>query len=42
MSTEQKRAALLKRYPGSTKIAAMPDKQVHVTYMRLLNKGEIK
>ena len=40
-TTEQKRAALLKRYPGSMKIAKMPDYQVHAMYMRLLNKNDL-
>jgi hypothetical protein len=41
MSTEQKRAALLAKYPGSAKIMQMKDAQVHATYMRLLNKGQL-
>jgi hypothetical protein len=35
MSTEQKRAALLKIYPGSVKIPKMPDHQIHAMYVRL-------
>lgn len=41
MSTEQKRAALLQKYPGSVKIKNMPDAQIHQVYMRLLNKGQL-
>lgn len=41
MSAEQKRAAVLSKYPGSEKIKKMSDKQIHVVYMRLLNKGEL-
>jgi hypothetical protein len=41
MSTEQKRAKLLEKYPGSAKIAQMKEAQVHATYMRLLNKGQL-
>jgi len=41
MSLEQKRAKLLERYPGSEKIAKMSDRQIHVTYMRLLNEGDL-
>jgi hypothetical protein len=32
----------MKRYPGSTKIPKMSDKQIHVVYMRKLNAGELK
>ena len=41
MSTEQKREALLKRYPGSVKIPKMGDAQIHVMYMRLLNSNKL-
>lgn len=41
MTTEQKRAALLQRYPGSIRIPKMPDKQVHVMYMRLMNNRSL-
>lgn len=41
MSTEQKRAKLLEKYPGSVKITKMSDAQVHMTYTRLLNKGQL-
>jgi hypothetical protein len=41
MSTEQKRAALKAKYPGSTKFDKMPDSQVHVIYMRLLNQKKL-
>lgn len=41
MSPEQKRAKLLVRYPGSARIKNMSDAQIHVVYMRLLNKGEL-
>jgi hypothetical protein len=40
-TTAQKRAKLLERYPGSVKIKNMSDKQVHATYMRLLDKKEL-
>lgn len=42
MSTEQKRAAVSKAYPGgdwAKKVQSMSDHQVHVIYMRLMNKG---
>jgi len=41
MTTAQKRAALLNRYPGSEKIAKMPDYQIHSMYMRLLNAKKL-
>jgi hypothetical protein len=41
MSPEQKRAVLLKKYNNSEKIKKMSDKQIHVIYMRLQNKGEL-
>ncbi|QED11592.1 hypothetical protein PP914_gp102 [Arthrobacter phage Qui] len=41
MSTEQKRAALLQRYPGSIKISKMPDDQIHAMYMRLMNANKL-
>jgi hypothetical protein len=41
MTTEQKRAALMKRYPGSMVIPKMPDHQVHAVYMRLLDRKNL-
>lgn len=44
MSTEQKRAAIAKSYPGQKwqdKVAKMSDAQVHATYMRLLNAKQL-
>lgn len=41
MSAEQKRTALLQRYPGSMRIAKMPDHQVHAMYMRLMNEKKL-
>jgi len=41
MSTEQKREALKKRYPGSTKVAKLSEAQVHAMYNRLLSKGDL-
>ena len=41
VTSEQKRAALMQRYPGSMKISKMPDHQVHAMYMRLLNKKQL-
>lgn len=41
MSIEQKRAALKAKYPGSKKFDNMPDNQVHVIYMRLLNSNKL-
>ncbi len=41
MSAAQMRAKLLEKYTGSEKIKKMTDKQIHVVYMRLLNKGEL-
>lgn len=44
MSVEQKRAAVSKAYPGTgwaNKVKAMPDHQVHVVYMRLLNANKL-
>lgn len=45
MSPERKRRAVALAYPGENwarKVAAMSDAQVHVTYMRLLNNGQLK
>jgi hypothetical protein len=39
VTIQQKRAALLSLYPGSKKIATMPDAQIHTVYMRLMNSG---
>lgn len=44
MSTEQKRAAIAKSYPGEKwqkRVKDMSDKQVHATYMRLLNAKQL-
>lgn len=41
MSPAQMRAALLDRYPGSARIAYMPEKQVHAMYTRLLSAGKL-
>lgn len=41
MSTEQKRAKLLQKYPGSAKIKAMKDAQVHAMYERLLSGKQL-
>lgn len=41
MSVEQKRAAVSKAYPNWVKVKTMPDHQVHVIYMRLLNAKKL-
>jgi hypothetical protein len=44
MSIQQMRAAVANAYPGdgwALKVHKMPDKQVHATYMRLLNAGKL-
>lgn len=44
MSPAQKREALKKSYPGpkwADKVDKMSDKQVHATYMRLLNNKQL-
>lgn len=41
MSVEQKRKAIADAYPGWTKVQSMPEKQVHVIYMRLLNQNKL-
>lgn len=41
MTIAQMRAKLLERYPGSTKIPKMPDKQIYSMYNRLLDRGEL-
>lgn len=44
MSPEQKREALKRSYPSKTwsdKVDKMSDKQVHATYMRLLNANKL-
>ena len=44
MSPEQKRAALIKSYPGPSwekKVKMMTDAQVHSVYMRLLNAKKL-
>jgi hypothetical protein len=45
MSPEQKRAAVSNAYPGDgwrTKVSKMQDKQVHSTYMTLMNAGKLQ
>lgn len=45
MSVAQKRAVLTWAYPGSAwleKVKNMSDKQVHATYMRMLNHNKLK
>jgi hypothetical protein len=44
MSIEQMRAKLMTMYGTrwQKKVSAMPDKQVHTVYMRLLNQNQIK
>lgn len=44
MSIAQMKDALKKSYPGpkwAVKVDAMSDKQVHATYMRLMNSGKL-
>ncbi len=44
MSIHQMRTAVANAYPGdgwAMKVHKMPDKQVHATYMRLLNAGKL-
>lgn len=45
MDANSKRKIVSEHYPGASwrsKVAKMSDKQVHVIFMRLLNKGELK
>lgn len=45
MTPDRKRLAVTKAYPGdkwAEKVAKMSDAQVHNTYMRLLNNGQLK
>jgi hypothetical protein len=45
MSIDEKRYIISKAYPGmgwSERVKKMPDKQVHVVYMRLLDANKLK
>ena len=44
MSPQQKRTAVANAYPSAgwaNKVHKMPDQQVHVVYMRLMNAGKL-
>lgn len=44
MTIHQMRNAVANAYPGdgwSAKVRNMPDKQIHATYMRLMNAGKL-
>lgn len=45
MTAERKREIVSMAYPGDkwkNRVKAMPDRQVHATFMRLLNQGKLK